>query len=131
GPIVTGTRLPVAALVVASFLFGITCVVVKDVAADFPPLAFVAWRFAAGGVVLVALAFPSSSRLWRDGAIAGLWLFAGFAAQTMGLQLTNATNSALITGLYVVLTPLIVSAWHRRRPSPWVVVGVVGAFVGL
>lgn len=127
----TGTRLPVAALVSAAFLFGITFVVVKDVVTDFPPLAFVAWRFALGAVVLLALAFPANARVWRDGAVAGVWLFVGYAFQTVGLQTTNATNSALVTGLYVVLTPVLVAAWSRRRPSPWVVVGVVAAFVGL
>jgi drug/metabolite transporter (DMT)-like permease len=127
----TGNRLPIAALVVAAFLFGITFVIVKGVVAGFPPLAFVGWRFAAGAAVLLVLAFPSNTRVWRDGCLAGVLLFVGFVFQTEGLRHTDATNSALVTGLYVVFTPLLVAAWSRRRPSPWVVVGVVAAFVGL
>lgn len=127
----TGHRGAVAALAVASFLFGVTFVVVKEAVASFPPIAFVGWRFALGAVALLVLAFPTRRALWRDGAMAGLFLFAGYALQTAGLTLTNATNSALITGLYVVLTPLLAAAWHRRPPSPVVLVGVVAAFVGM
>lgn len=123
--------LPIVALVVAAMAFGATFVVVKDTVASFPPLALVAWRFLFGGLVLIALAFPTRARVWRDGAIAGTWLFFGYAFQTAGLQTTGATNSALITGLYVVFTPLVMAAWRRRRPTPWVVVGTVLAFMGL
>lgn len=122
---------PLTALVVAAFLFGVTFVVVKEAVADYPPLAFVGWRFLIGGVALGVLAFPRSAGVWRDGAVAGLLLFAGYAFQTVGLTDTQASTSALITGLYVVFTPLIHSAWTRRPPSPWVLVGVVTAFVGL
>lgn len=124
-------RLPVAALVAAAFLFGITFVVVKSAVAGFPPLAFVGWRFSIGAVALMALALPRSRQLWRDGAVAGVWLFAGFAFQTVGLRYTDAGNSALITGLYVVLTPLFSALWRRRAPSPWVIIGTVVAFIGL
>lgn len=124
-------RLPVAALVGASFLFGITFVVVKDAVATFPPLAFVGWRFLAGAALLLLLAWPRGLAVWRDGAIAGVWLFAGFALQTAGLVSTGASNSALITGLYVVMTPLLAAAWHRRAPSPWILVSSVVAFMGL
>lgn len=125
------TRLPVAALVGAALLFGITFVVVKDAVATFPPLAFVGWRFLIGAAMLLLLAWPRGAAVWRDGAIAGVWLFAGFALQTAGLVTTGASNSALITGLYVVLTPLFAAAWHRRAPSPWMVVATVIAFMGL
>ncbi len=123
--------LAVLALTGAAFLFGLTFVVVKDAVAEFPPLAFVGWRFAIGAVVLALLAPPRGVRLWRDGTIAGSFLFAGFALQTAGLTTTGASNSALITGMYVVLTPLLTAAYLRRWPAPWVVVGSVLAFIGL
>lgn len=122
---------PIAGLVLAAMAFGATFVVVKDTLDGIPPLALVAWRFLIGALALLALSFPTRTRLWRDGAIAGVWLFLGYAFQTAGLQSTGATNSALITGLYVVFTPLIVAAWNRRAPIPWVIVGTVLAFMGL
>lgn len=124
-------RTSIWALVVAAFLFGITFVVVKEAVAEFPPLAFVGWRFVIGAGALAVLARPRGSRVWRDGAIAGLFLFAGYAFQTVGLVTTGASNSALITGLYVVFTPFLVAISSRRMPSPWVFVGAVVSFVGL
>lgn len=123
--------LAVLALGGAAFGFGITFVVIKEAVSTFPPLTFVGWRFLVGAAVLAVLAPPRSRRLWRDGAIAGTLLFAGYALQTTGLTLTGASNSALITGLYVIFTPLLAAAYLRRPPSPWVVVGSALAFVGL
>lgn len=117
-------------LTVAALLFGVTFVVVKAAMETVDPLAFVGWRFLIGGGALLVLAVPRSPGVWRDGSIAGLWLFAGYALQTGGLTLTGATNSALITGLYVVFVPLLAAVSRRRSPSPWAVVGVVLGFIG-
>lgn len=117
-------------LTVAALLFGVTFVVVKAAMDTVDPLAFVGWRFLIGGGALLILAVPRSPGVWRDGSIAGLWLFAGYALQTGGLTLTGATNSALITGLYVVFVPLLAAISRRRAPTPWAVVGVVLGFIG-
>jgi drug/metabolite transporter (DMT)-like permease len=68
--------------------------------------------------------------MWRDALAAGVFLFLGYALQTVGLTMTSASNSALITGLYVVITPLVASGLARRAPDPWVSIGVMVAFVG-
>jgi drug/metabolite transporter (DMT)-like permease len=119
------------ALITASLLFGTTFVVVKDAVETFPPLGFVGWRFLIGAAVLMLLAFPRTRSIWRDGAIAGSWLLAGFAFQTAGLVTTGASNSALITGLYVVFTPFLGALWRRRSPSSWVVIASVLALIGM
>ena len=58
-------------------------------------------------------------------------LFGGYATQTVGLQYTSPSTSAFITGLYVIITPVIESAISRRPPRPPVVAGIVIATVGL
>lgn len=121
----------VLALLAASFLFGVTFVVVKSALDAIDPLEFVAWRFLIGALALFALAVPKGKTIWIHGAIAGVALFAGFALQTSGLQFTTASNSALITGLYVVFTPFIASALSRRLPSAWVVFAALVAFGGV
>ncbi len=121
----------VLALIGASFLFGATFVVVKSALEDIGPFSFVAWRFLIGALVLTAIAVPKGRRIWLHGIIAGIALFAGFALQTAGLQETSASNSALITGLYVVFTPFLAAILARRAPSPWVVVGAAVAFGGV
>lgn len=120
-----------AALAFASLLFGATFVMVKDAVATLPPLAFVGWRFLLGAIVLFAISPPRTAPTWRDGVIAGLLLFAGYALQTQGLTTSTASNSGLITGLYVVLTPLVASVVARRNPRPAVIGGALLAFAGL
>ena len=126
-------RPPIAyiALAFAALLFGATFVVVKEAIASLPPLSFVGWRFLISAAALLLLAWPRGKRIWRDGILAGSFLFAGFALQTWGLSLTSASNSGLITGLYVVFTPLLAGAVTRRSPNRWTVFGTATAFVGL
>ncbi|HEY7822866.1 MAG TPA: DMT family transporter [Acidimicrobiia bacterium] len=121
----------VLALTGAAFLFGATFVVVKSALDSIQPLSFVAWRFAIGAVVLATLAIPKGKSLWLDGTLAGVALFSGYALQTIGLEFTTAANSALITGLYVVITPFLAALLARRAPSPWVVAAAAVSFGGL
>lgn len=119
------------ALIAAAFLFGATFVVVKSALNSIEPLSFIAWRFAIGAVVLALLAIPRGKRLWLDGSLAGLALFSGYALQTLGLEHTTAANSALITGLYVVITPFLAGLFARRVPSPSVTGAAAAAFAGV
>jgi len=119
------------ALAVAALLFGATFVVIKEAIESLPPFSFVGWRFLISAVALLLLAWPRGSRIWREGVIAGTFLFAGFALQTWGLSLTSASNSGLITGLYVVFTPLLAAAVTRRKLGTWTISGAVAAFIGL
>ena len=125
------TTLAAFAITLAAFLFGSTFVVIKEAVSAFPPISFVAWRFLIGGVALSLLALPRGGAIWRDAAICGALLFSGYAFQTAGLVTTGATNSALITGLFVIITPLLAALVRRRAPSVWVVVGAVAAFAGV
>lgn len=131
-PVVPGrTTLAAIALAVAAFLFGATFVVVKDALDILPPFGFVGWRFMIGAAVLLAISRPRSRPALTAGVVAGLWLFAGYAAQTKGLVTTSASNSGLVTGLYVVFTPVFAAALRRRAPRPAVVGGAIIAFAGL
>ena len=65
------------------------------------------------------------------GALLGVFLWAGYSFQTVGLRLTTPSKSAFITGLAVVLVPLIVAISGRRVPNRWTMVGVTAAFAGL
>jgi drug/metabolite transporter (DMT)-like permease len=48
---------------------------------------------------------------------AGLLLFGGAAFQQVGMEFTTAGNAGFITGLYVVLIPIILALWQRRLPQ--------------
>jgi drug/metabolite transporter (DMT)-like permease len=127
------------ALVLAAFLFGVTFILVQDALEDITPTAYVTLRFSIGTLALAPFAFAISRRgaaldrrsLWRAGAVAGILLFAGYTSQTVGLQYTESSTSAFITGLYAVFTPIIEAVVRRRLPPPGVCVGIVVATVGL
>lgn len=120
-----------AALAFAALLFGATFVVIKEAVAILPTLAFVGWRFLIGAGALLLLGIPRGKSIWRDGLAAGVLLFAGYALQTAGLAETSASNSGLITGLYVVFTPLLAAAVARHGVGFATIAGTVSAFIGL
>jgi len=65
------------------------------------------------------------------GAAAGLCLFAGYVLQTIGLKYTTATKTGFITGLYVVMVPLLASLVYRVVPKLLEVAGVGIAGLGM
>lgn len=95
-------------LMVASLIWGWTFVVVKDAVAVYPIVAFLAIRFSIGGVLLGVFNYRRLTRktLWTGAGI-GVPLALGYLSQTIGLHITTATNCGLITGLFVLMTPLV------------------------
>ncbi len=130
---------PEGALVLAALLFGVTFPLVHDALADVEPFAFLLLRFSIAVLVLGPFAVVIARRgsleerrlLLRAGLIAGVLLLGGYATQTIGLQTTSPSTSAFITGLYVMFTPLIEGALHRKMPPVGVLVGIALATVGL
>jgi len=121
------------ALALITAFWGITFVVVKGALSHGDPYSFLALRFGIGALALTAIArrelfVPDTL---RRGLLLGVFLFLGFVLQTVGLVSTTPSRSAFITGLYVVLVPVLGLALFRRVPriSSWV--GVVLAAVGM
>lgn len=69
-------------------------------------------------------------RFLRDGAIAGALLFGGSSFQQVGLVYTTAGKAGFITGLYVVIVP-IVGAMLGRRTDRGRWTGAILAVIGL
>jgi drug/metabolite transporter (DMT)-like permease len=126
---------PLLALIFVTAVWGVTFVQVKDAVAIYPLFAFLAVRFA---IASTTLALPAARRvrgLGRSGAAGGaflgLLLAAGYALQTAGLERTTVSSTGFITGMYVVLTPLIALLLYRSRIGLAAWGGVVVATVGL
>ena len=89
-------------------VWGWTFVLVKDALTHYPTLPFLQLRFILAFLILAALVRRMPTRReMKVGAIAGAVLAAGYLTQTVGLTMTSPGNSGLITGLFVVFTPLI------------------------
>jgi drug/metabolite transporter (DMT)-like permease len=122
-------------LVLVTVIWGGTFVVVKNELANITPLAFVALRFAFAFVAMVAITGRSLARAgWREvaaGSLIGVFLFGGYAFQTVGLRYTTASKAAFITGLCVVLAPLFARFLLAHTPSLLALLGVGMATAGL
>ena len=89
-------------------VWGWTFVLVKDALTHYPTLPFLQLRFILAFLVMAVLVrrLPTRREVWV-GVVAGAVLAAGYLTQTVGLTITSPGNSGLITGLFVVFTPLI------------------------
>ena len=111
-------------------VWGWTFVLVKDAITHYPTLPFLQLRFILAFLVMAALVhrLPARKEL-RVGVAAGGVLAAGYLTQTVGLSMTTPGNSGLITGLFVVFTPLIDRIFGVRLRW-WTLTAVATALIG-
>jgi drug/metabolite transporter (DMT)-like permease len=123
------------ALIVTAFIWGSTFVVVKHALADVSVFVYIAVRFALAAVVMALFFWRSLQTLNRGalwaGAQIGFFMFAGYAFQTYGLQFTTPSKAAFITGSSVVIVPLLLAFFGRRRVNIWIWSGALAALAGL
>ncbi|MCS6099190.1 DMT family transporter [Shewanella baltica] len=104
------------------------------------PFAFNGIRFLMGTFSLVPLVWylrrqnklhvSASKDLVRGSLLVGVLLFAGASFQQVGLQYTTAANAGFITGLYIVLVPVLgLALKHTTGLNTWL--GCAIAAVGL
>jgi drug/metabolite transporter (DMT)-like permease len=92
-------------------VWGSTFVLVKDALNDISPLLFNLIRMALATLCLAAVYRKHLGRLTPEslvgGAVAGFFLAVGYQFQTAGLALTTPSKSAFLTGLTVIIVPLL------------------------
>jgi len=132
-------------LLLTAAIWGFAFVAQRVGMAHVGPFTFNGVRFALGSLSLVPLLLfaprrEHPSRRWLPptrpgilawgGGLAGLCLFAGASLQQVGLVYTTAGNAGFITGLYVVLVPILgLLVRQRTHPGAWLGAGL--AAVGL
>ena len=109
------------ALVGIAAIWGLTFTMVQDAVAILPTLAFLAYRFGAATLIVWPVFRRPLADLPREGWLAGLgmgaFLTAGYIFQTLGLERTTPSDAGFITGLFVVLTPVLGALFLRQRIS--------------
>ncbi|MGD0648934.1 MAG: DMT family transporter [Acidobacteriaceae bacterium] len=127
-------------LLAVVLVWGVTFSLVKSALTATTPLMFNLVRMALAFAVLAAVNWPSLRGMTRTdlklGAAAGLFLGLGYQFQTTGLKFTTASKAAFLTGLVVVMVPLIsaipgVALPGSLRPTFDTYAGAVLAFAGL
>jgi len=122
-------------LAACALIWGATFVVVKDALAHASVFVFLSLRFLLASALLALMYRREMRKLdagaFRAGALIGCLMFGGYAFQTVGLTMTTPSKSAFITGFFVVLVPVFLVGFGRRRISHWIWAGVFTAVAGL
>jgi drug/metabolite transporter (DMT)-like permease len=127
-------------LLAVVLVWGATFSLVKSALTETTPLLFNLLRMLLAFAVLAAVNWRSLRGLTRTdlklGAAAGLLLGMGYQFQTTGLKFTTAPKAAFITGLVVVIVPLMsavpgVALPGSLKPSFDTYAGAALAFAGL
>jgi len=123
------------ALLSVSAAWGAAFVLMKPAIERQAVNSFLATRFFMA-VIAMVLIQPSvlkkfNRELVLKGSLAGLFLGSGYIFQTLGLARTGAAITGFVTGLYVVLTPLIAAVVLKERIKAFTWFCVVLATIGL
>lgn len=126
-------------LLLAGAMWGMGFVAQSTAMQDVGPLLFIGLRFLAATIAILPFAWRESRHAasplrredWRGFLFVGVLLLSGMTAQQFGLLTTSVTNSGFLTGLYVVIVPLLGVALFREWPHPVVWPAAVAAFVGI
>src|SRR5579863_3185390 len=123
------------ALGLCALIWGATFVVIKDALSDVSVVVYLAIRFGLAAIVMAVIYWRSLRELtprtvWA-GAQIGFFMFGGYIFQIAGLKFTTPSKAAFITGSCVVMVPIFLVAFGRRRITPWIWGGALAALAGL
>jgi drug/metabolite transporter (DMT)-like permease len=126
-------------LLLAAAIWGGGFVAQSTAMQSIGPFWFIGLRFAIAAIAVLPFMLlearkattRTTPRHMKLYLLIGLCLFGGAVTQQIGLQTTTVTNSSFITGLYVVIVPIIAVVLLRRAPH-WIVwPGAIMAVAGI
>ncbi|HEX7356685.1 MAG TPA: DMT family transporter [Ignavibacteriaceae bacterium] len=123
------------ALLFNTLIWGGTFALIKNAFNDISPLLFLGFRFTIAALIFLPFVFASLKKTNKQtliaGSILGFFYFTGFAAQSLGLNLTSATKSGFITGTFVIFIPILQMIIEKRKPKWFNLLSVVLVLIGL
>lgn len=128
-----------SSLLFVAMIWGATFVLVQNALSFLEPFTFNSIRFSFAAILLALWLFlferdqlkKLDKKLILAGILLGVFLFIGYAFQTVGLLYTTSSKAGFITGLSVVLVPILMLGILKQRPSINSTAGVISATVGL
>jgi len=132
-------------LLLVGLVWGLGFVAQETAMEHIGPFQFVTLRFAIAGLVVLPFAFfefrkvratdkqaPFVNRAHLPLVVTvGCMFFLGMSLQQVALLGTTVTNSGMLTGLYVVLVPLIAFVFFRQKQPPVIWGAAAIAFIGI
>lgn len=123
------------ALLSVAAAWGFAFVVMKDAIERQSVNNFLFTRFSVAVIVMILIRPQVIKHFNKDllqrGGLAGIFLGLGYIAQTLGLERTGAAITGFITGLYVVVTPLLARIVLKERITQFTWVCIFIATLGL
>ncbi len=125
-------------LITAALIWGFAFVAQKEGTAYFGVFTFNFIRFALGTLTLLPILWwvrkkekvQLTFKLFTAGCVCGIFLCTGAYLQQAGLTYTTAGNSGIITGLYVILVPIL-GLFFKKRSNINLWLGAVLALIGM
>jgi len=128
-------------LVLTAAIWGLAFVAQRAGMEHVGPFTYNGIRFALGSLSLMPLLFiirrqekkysftlPDAKSVFLSGLMLGIVLFTAASLQQVGMVYTTAGNAGFITGLYVVLVPILGLFWKQRADSgTWIGAGLAAA----
>ena len=120
----------VLALFIVTVVWGTTFPAMKDLSEHFSAVWIAFLRFAMAGVLLSPFLLRASRVDYVAGTVLGLMLFAAFMFQVEALAQMSASRNAFITGLNVLIVPLL-GVLGGRMPENRIIIAVALSMAGL
>jgi drug/metabolite transporter (DMT)-like permease len=122
-------------LLTTTFFWGVTFTVVKQAIESVDVFVFLSQRFLLAFALILPIGLLKGknldARTLRQGCIMGVVLFGSYAFQTAALLYTSASNTAFLTGLNVVLVPVLSSLMLRHNIPRMIKIAVGLSVAGL
>jgi drug/metabolite transporter (DMT)-like permease len=123
------------ALLFVAIVWGSGFVVTKNSLESMTPLYMNAGRFTISTILMMVVFWKRlksmSKQNLKAGLIIGLFLYLGFAAQTIGLQFTTASSQAFLTGTNVIMVPFIYWFIKNRKPDNFEMTAAFLTLIGI
>jgi len=114
-------------LFIAAVVWGANYIAVKMSLDELSPMYMTGLRFGAAFLIMLGVFWKRMRRISRRelfaGFVVGVFMFGGFAFQTIGLQYTTAGKSAFITSIYAIVLPFIAWIFYKQFPGWHVMIG--------
>lgn len=108
-------------LLVVAMIWGSGFIVTKNTLVHLTPMYLTFYRFTIAavllGIIMRKRLFKAKKKDITSGIIIGIFLFGGFAFQTVGLQYMEAGKQAFITATNVVMVPFLYWAITKKKPD--------------
>lgn len=122
-------------LFLVAIIWGSGFIVTKNALDHFTPFYMLFYRFSISAVLLGLILFnkmkKASIKDIKAGIIMGIFLFAGFGTQTVGLQYTEVGKQAFITATNVVMVPFIYWALVKKKPDKYELIAAFSCLLGI